>query len=422
MQPERSHFLRAGFLQIEISPADPWANLEKVRQALSRLVPAPGTLLLLPELWATGFVYPKLSVLAEKIPAVIEGLIGLAQEYQVTLGGSLPEKNKEHGGLYNTLFLCDQNGLVGSFRKQHLFTYWHEDDFFVPGASPRPIESPQGFLGGLVCYDLRFPETARTQCQQGANLLMMSAQWPAVRIGQWRILLQARAIENQAFVVACNGSGWFGELELGGHSLVIAPDGEVLLEAGTGVEEGAVALDWAKVLELRGRFNTLAEIPYPFADEDKVMALERCGRLVDWRKGQGQRIVFTNGCFDILHAGHVDYLEKARRQGDFLVVGLNSDSSIRTLKGEGRPVNREEHRARVLAALGCVDAVVLFSEETPLNLINTLRPAVLVKGADWAEDQIVGGKEVIANGGRIERIAFTNDTSTTRVIAKIRQG
>ncbi|MCI5160448.1 MAG: D-glycero-beta-D-manno-heptose 1-phosphate adenylyltransferase [Candidatus Electrothrix sp. AX5] len=136
-------------------------------------------------------------------------------------------------------------------------------------------------------------------------------------------------------------------------------------------------------------------------------------------RAQGSKIVFTNGCFDILHAGHVSYLEEARRCGDCLVIGLNSDRSVQALKGPSRPVNSELERARVLAALGCVDFVVLFDEDTPLRLITALLPDILVKGADWSEDQIAGAAEVKAAGGKIVRIPFICQTSTTGIIDKI---
>ena len=132
--------------------------------------------------------------------------------------------------------------------------------------------------------------------------------------------------------------------------------------------------------------------------------------------------MFTNGCFDLLHAGHVSYLEQARRAGDCLVVGLNSDRSVRSLgKGPGRPINTQDDRARVLSALGCVDYVVVFDEATPLNLITALRPDVLVKWADWPEEQIVGAAEVKAAGGKVVRISFEHDRSTTGLVNKIRQ-
>jgi rfaE bifunctional protein nucleotidyltransferase chain/domain len=173
--------------------------------------------------------------------------------------------------------------------------------------------------------------------------------------------------------------------------------------------------------QLRERFNTVAPNRYVFEDREKILSLAECVETVNVRKNLGQRIVFTNGCFDILHAGHVEYLQEARKQGDFLVVGMNSDHSIRSIKGEQRPINKELQRARVLAALGCVDAVVVFGEDTPLNLITALLPQVLVKGADWPEEAIVGAQEVKAKGGQVVRIAFATETSTTGIIQKIRE-
>lgn len=132
-----------------------------------------------------------------------------------------------------------------------------------------------------------------------------------------------------------------------------------------------------------------------------------------------KKIVFTNGTFDILHRGHVSYLEKARSAGDLLVVGVNSDSSVRSYKGPGRPVNPEADRLYVLAALQCVDYVVLFSDSTPLNLIMKLKPDVLAKGADWKLKDIVGAPEVIGWGGSVKRIQFVKGRSSTRVINKL---
>jgi D-beta-D-heptose 7-phosphate kinase/D-beta-D-heptose 1-phosphate adenosyltransferase len=130
-------------------------------------------------------------------------------------------------------------------------------------------------------------------------------------------------------------------------------------------------------------------------------------------------IVFTNGCFDILHAGHVDYLERARALGDLLVLGLNDDASIRRLKGEARPINPFEDRARVLSALRSIDLVVGFAEDTPLDLIAMTQPDVLVKGGDWRPDQIVGAEIVTARGGRVLSLPFVEGRSTTGVIERI---
>lgn len=142
---------------------------------------------------------------------------------------------------------------------------------------------------------------------------------------------------------------------------------------------------------------------------------------VAWRRGLGGRkLVFTNGVFDLLHPGHVDVLLAARREGDALVVGVNSDASVRRLKGPNRPVRTQEERAYVLAALAPVDAVVVFDEETPLELIRALRPDVLVKGGDYTEATVVGAADVRASGGRVVIIPLTPGHSTTATVEKLR--
>lgn len=133
-----------------------------------------------------------------------------------------------------------------------------------------------------------------------------------------------------------------------------------------------------------------------------------------------QKIVFTNGCFDVLHFGHVHYLLQAKELGDVLVVGLNSDDSVRRLKGPSRPINGEKERAFVLAALACVDYVVVFEEDTPKELIETVRPDVLVKGGDYALDQIVGADFVTRNGGSVTTLPFVEGFSSTRIIEQLK--
>lgn len=136
-------------------------------------------------------------------------------------------------------------------------------------------------------------------------------------------------------------------------------------------------------------------------------------------KNKGKKIVFTNGCFDIIHKGHVTYLAEAKKLGDLLVVGLNSDASVKRLKGPERPINNELDRQYVMSQLKPVDFVEIFSEDTPLNLILKVNPKVLVKGGDWKIDQIVGGKEVIAAGGEVFSLNFIDGYSTTSIINKI---
>ncbi|WP_321493030.1 D-glycero-beta-D-manno-heptose 1-phosphate adenylyltransferase [uncultured Desulfobacter sp.] len=155
--------------------------------------------------------------------------------------------------------------------------------------------------------------------------------------------------------------------------------------------------------------------------DNKVVTLDEMCRLFREYKIHGRTVVFTNGCFDILHAGHVAYLEKAKSFGDILVLGLNSDVSIRQIKGELRPVICQEQRARVVAALACVDHVVLFDAPDPEILIRCIVPDVLVKGADWPEDKIIGARFVKDCGGRVERVDFEEDISTSKIIERIGQ-
>jgi rfaE bifunctional protein nucleotidyltransferase chain/domain len=138
-------------------------------------------------------------------------------------------------------------------------------------------------------------------------------------------------------------------------------------------------------------------------------------------RASGRRIVFTNGVFDILHPGHVRYLQAARALGDILIVGVNADESVRRNKGPERPFNREEERAEMLAALACVDAVVVFREDIPDRIIQLVQPDVLVKGADWAADQIVGRDTVEARGGRVVRMPIERGFSTSALLERIRQ-
>lgn len=152
------------------------------------------------------------------------------------------------------------------------------------------------------------------------------------------------------------------------------------------------------------------------------------GKIVDWNelKGRvdeahrkGKSVAFTNGCFDILHVGHVQYLREARRTGDLLILGLNSDASVRAIKGERRPLVPQGERAEVVASLESVDYVTIFNDQTPLSLIEYLRPDVLVKGGDWREETVVGGDAVRSWGGRVAIIPLTAGASTTNIVEKV---
>ena len=163
-----------------------------------------------------------------------------------------------------------------------------------------------------------------------------------------------------------------------------------------------------------------ADVASPALDK-RIMDLVQVQRLCNIWRMKGDRIVFTNGCFDILHRGHVEHLQEAAALGDRLVIGLNTDDSVRRLaKGDGRPYNDQDSRAKVLAALRLVDAVVLFDQDTPLELIQAIGPDVLVKGGDYTEDQIVGAEVVKARGGEVRSLKLVEGYSTTGLVDRIR--
>ena len=153
----------------------------------------------------------------------------------------------------------------------------------------------------------------------------------------------------------------------------------------------------------------------------KIMKISRMKKVLARLKVQGKKVVFTNGCFDILHVGHVRYLRKAKSLGDILIIGMNTDRSVKTIKGEKRPIVPERERAEVLSALEFVDYIIFFDEPDPLALITALQPDVLVKGADWSKDRIVG-REVVENlGGRVVRVSMVPGASSTGLIEKIKK-
>lgn len=152
---------------------------------------------------------------------------------------------------------------------------------------------------------------------------------------------------------------------------------------------------------------------------NKILKIEDIVQETKALRRSGKRLVFTNGCFDILHAGHIRYLAAARSKGDVLVVGLNSDESVKTIKDEHRPIMNQEQRAEILAGLWCVDYITIFNEPDPLKLIEVIMPDVLVKGADWREQDIVGADIVKAGGGEVVRVSVVPDISTSRIIERI---
>ena len=250
--------LVVGLVQCDVVTGDVEANLTRVFHGLMTLAEAGAELAVLPEMWSCGFDNAHLKEMAEKTPEIMERIAAFAARERMAVAGSLPELVKE--GVSNTLFFADTDGsLKEGYRKVHLFTPTGEDDHFVAGDKPKVIETSLGTLGPMICYDLRFPELARTHAVGGAEVLLVSAQWPKARVAHWESLLVARAIENQCFVVGVNRVGRSGELEFSGASQVISPTGEVLAHAGNADGEVVVELKREALEAFRDQVPCLEE-------------------------------------------------------------------------------------------------------------------------------------------------------------------
>jgi len=423
--PVRKDTLSVGLLQFAPVLGDIGANVERALEGMERLAAKGARLILLPEMFTTGFCEEGLPELAGETEGVLEELRDVAASLGVALCGSMPEPSPESQRVFNTAYLIDEGGNVAaSYRKVHLFGPTGEHRHFLSGDSPVIGRALGLNIGLLTCFDLRFPELARSLALSGADLIAVVAQWPMARKEQWRLLLRARALEDQLWVCACNGCGSPGGLRLAGNSLVATPEGEVLTEAGTDDEELVATLDLSLGPDFRRRLpaiTTRRPEVYRASNRSKVVSVDELLTELSGARESGLKVAFTNGCFDILHAGHVRYLAAAKNLADLLVVGLNSDSSVRGIKGPERPIVAESQRAEVLSALSSVDYVVVFGEPDPLAVISAIKPDVLVKGADWAENEIVGREVVLANGGRVERIPLVEGASTTGIIEAARK-
>jgi len=414
---------KMGIFQFTPREKDIHANWKKVESATSETAGAGGELLLLPELWATGPLSEADKYLAHEIPEILFKLKILAETNGIHIVGTLPELAIEESGekLFNTTYVIGPDNTFHTYRKIHLFSPMKEDHVFSPGTDPValwiPLRKTEPGLGLITCFDLRFPELVRHLVYQGVDLVLLSALWPLSRRHHLELLMESRAIENQCFVAGANAWGMIGGTEFGGGSKIIGPRGEILAKACDGETIVLAELDMDEIHSARQDFFT-AHAPrswWPKANP-KILDLPSLNIAVNRRRKAGQKMVFTNGCFDLLHAGHVSYLESARHLGDYLVIGLNSDKSVREIKGPERPINTEAMRAYVLAGLAAVDYVVIFHDPTPLNLIQTIVPNVLVKGADWEEKDIVGAETVKNAGGHVARIPFVHDISTSRIL------
>ena len=222
--------IKAAAIQFNVKQGDVDANLAYVREALHRVAGQGAQLVVLPEMWSSGFSYKNLNVLALRTAAIVEELLALALELKLVIIGSMPEPNGDK--VFNTVHVIDNGTLAGIYRKMHLFSLLGEDKAFSGGDQWLLAETTLGKIGVIVCYDLRFPELSRRLALEGAVVICVPAQWPRPRQEHWRTLLRARAIENQLYVISCNACGIVGKLDFFGMSMIIDPKGELIAEAG----------------------------------------------------------------------------------------------------------------------------------------------------------------------------------------------
>jgi omega-amidase len=256
----RSHMgiIHAGILQFDIQCGHVSANLKTAADGIRRLAGRGADLVLLPEMWASGFDLPRLSHHAENTPDVLGMLTNLAREHNLVIAGSLPES--DDGGIYNSMYIVSESGVLSKpYRKMHLFRPTAEDRHFAAGDQVVVTPTRLGALGTMICYDLRFPELCRMLSIGGADIVLISAQWPSRRIHHWDALLRARAIENQIFIVASNRCGRQNDLSFIGHSQVISPQGEILCFLDDKSSEGLAVIDLSEIASYRQLFNTVAE-------------------------------------------------------------------------------------------------------------------------------------------------------------------
>lgn len=244
-----SRIVRAAAVQFNIHVGDIDTNAEHVRGAIARLADDGCELAVLPEMWSTGYAYKSLNELAKGTPEVVREMERLSAKYNMVIVGSLPEGVGDK--VYNTAYVVDQGRIAGTYRKIHLFSMMGEDRALTGGSSWLVTETSVGRIGVFICYDLRFPELARRLAVEGAEILVVPAEWPKPREEHWRTLLRARAIENQIFLVAANCCGIQGKLDFFGESMIVGPKGEMLALAGSENGEITASLDFSVMEEWR---------------------------------------------------------------------------------------------------------------------------------------------------------------------------
>jgi predicted amidohydrolase len=250
--------IKAGIIQFDIRLGDVERNLATVERHSVSLAKQGVRLVLLPEMWSTGFANEHLQTLANTTPKILKHLSKMSKDLGFTIVGSLVEKAAK--GVYNTAYLVDRDGSVkGVYRKVHLFSPTDEHRYFKPGRKAVVSKTSLGPIGLMICYDLRFPELCRSLVLRGAKVVAVMAEWPAERQAHWETLLKARAIENQVFILGANRCGKDPDLAYAGHSRIISPSGEVLARAGKRPSTISADIDFSVLDRTRKQIPCLKE-------------------------------------------------------------------------------------------------------------------------------------------------------------------
>ncbi|TWT16016.1 carbon-nitrogen family hydrolase [Planomicrobium sp. CPCC 101079] len=262
--------MKLACIQLDIAFGEPETNFNRVAEKMAEAKDNGADVIILPEMWNTGYALTKLEALADGEGQAKAFIADFAKKHQVhVVGGSV--STRKNGAFYNTMHIADKNGeAVGEYDKAHLFGLMDEHVYLNAGDSLNLFDLDGVTCGGVICYDIRFPEWIRTHALNGAKIMFVPAEWPASRIDHWRVLLQARAIENQCFIVAVNRAGSDPKNEFGGNSMVIAPWGEIRMQLGTEETIGYAEIDLREVDEVRGRI--------PVFDDRREMLYEKAAK------------------------------------------------------------------------------------------------------------------------------------------------
>lgn len=249
--------LRVAAVQLDVALGEPRRNRKRAGELVAEAAGLGCTVVVLPELWSTGYALDRLESLLPD-PDTLEAMVSWAKGHGIYLFGGVAER--EAGRIYNSLYAFGpRGGLRGKYRKIHLFSLMGEDRCFSPGETPGLLSLPFALTGLAICYDLRFSSLFQSLALSGAELLVTAAEWPSARLDHWRILTQARAVECQAFLVACNRVGRDDQNVFGGHSLVVSPWGVVLAEGGEGEGLVTAELNLDEIAEVRARIPALKD-------------------------------------------------------------------------------------------------------------------------------------------------------------------